>query len=60
MPEKKEVEDLVAKYKKRLEQEFGRKIKVQPTIISKEYKEFKKELFPKKFDLYEKLCNFSE
>ena len=43
--EKKEVDDLLDKYKHRIEEELGVDVRKEPTIASKEYKDFKKEYF---------------
>ncbi len=50
-------EEIIKKYKERLETELGISI-TKP--ISREYKQFRKEVLPKKLTVYEKLCNISE
>lgn len=55
-----EYQNLLRKYKNKISKEFGEKA-VQPTkITSREYTEFKRELFPTHYSLYEKACNFSD
>ena len=51
---KKEVQDLIEEYKKRIEKELGSKT-YNPKIASKEYEIFKKESMPRPLTLYEKL-----
>ncbi|MAF99086.1 MAG: hypothetical protein CMH61_00590 [Nanoarchaeota archaeon] len=51
--------EIVAKYKARLRDELGAEIKVEPQIISREYKQFKEDFYPKKYTLYEKMCALS-
>ena len=54
-------DDLLNKYKKRLEQELGGVTsKHEHTVISREYKEFRKESIPQHTSIYERLCNSSE
>jgi len=55
----KAVEQILAKYKKRLEQELGDEV-VEETMSSREYEQFKAEIIPAHFTLYEKLCNQAE
>ncbi len=52
---KKDVEQLLTRYAKRLSKEFEE----QPQPTSKEYLEFIAENMPKAMNWYEKLCNFS-
>lgn len=52
--------DLVQKYKARIKAEFGDKPAISPKVSSREYHEFKKELYPTHYSLFEKACNFSE
>ncbi|MBT3297421.1 hypothetical protein HN385_00695 [archaeon] len=59
-----EYEDLIVKYKERIKSEFGDQA-ANPTnpsskITSVEYTDFKKELYPGHYSLYEKACNFSQ
>ncbi len=59
--EKDKYQDLLEKYKQRVEEEFGTKGSVtQKPISSQEYTTFKKELYPGHYSLFEKACNFSE
>lgn len=54
-------EDLIAKYKKRLEKEFSEKPGSEKgRDFSTNYLDFKKEFMPKHLTLYEELCNKSE
>jgi hypothetical protein len=51
---------LLEKYKSKIKEEFGEGAAKAPTkVTSKEYSEFKEELYPTNFSLYEKACNFS-
>ncbi|MBI4438878.1 hypothetical protein HY640_03020, partial [Candidatus Woesearchaeota archaeon] len=58
-------EDLIAKYKARLEGQFAAKGEAAARKVAKEsalstnYLEFKKELLPKHLSTYERLCNVS-
>ncbi|MAG73003.1 hypothetical protein CL620_01700, partial [archaeon] len=53
-------QDLIQKYKERIEKEFGQASPTETKVSSREYTEFKQELYPTHFSLYEKACNFSE
>src|SRR3989344_1892706 len=53
---KMDKEEIIKKYKERLEREFG---KSKP-ITSREYKQFKKEALPRRLTVYERLCSISE
>ncbi|MBU1111175.1 MAG: hypothetical protein KJ896_00210, partial [Nanoarchaeota archaeon] len=59
-----EYEDLIVKYKEKIKQEFGDQsanpVTPPSKVTSKEYTEFKKELYPLHYSLYEKACNYSE
>ncbi len=61
-----EYQDLVVKYKEKIKEEFGHQAAQATTntpankITSREYGEFKSELFPTSYTMYEKACNFSE
>ena len=58
--EEKEYQKLLEKYKAKVKEEFGG-VSTKPTkVSSKEYTEFKRELYPTNYSLYEKACNFSE
>ena len=56
-----EYQDLLEKYKKRIKDEFGENVVPDRTskVTSKEYTEFKSELYPSHYSFYEKACNFS-
>jgi len=60
----KEYEDLIVKYKEKIKSEFGDQAANPVTppskVTSQEYTQFKKELYPLHYSLYEKACNFSE
>ena len=58
--EQDEYQDLVQKYKERVRKEFGEPAKQQVKVTSREYSEFKRELYPTRYTLYEKACNASE
>jgi Flp pilus assembly protein TadB len=59
--DQKEYEDLLLKYKAKVKEEFGEDAaKAPPKITSKEYSEFKEELYPAHYSIYEKACNFAE
>ncbi|MBI3051770.1 hypothetical protein HYY74_04920 [Candidatus Woesearchaeota archaeon] len=57
-------EDLIGKYKARLEAEFGQKYEPKASAsgssISANYVDFKKELLPGHYTLYERLCGVGE
>src|SRR3989344_6391677 len=53
-------DELLVKYKQRIKKEFGEVWKAEPKVSSKDYFDYKKELYPTKFSIYEKACNFSE
>ena len=57
-----EIGDLMSKYSQKLDGELGAPKEDTPEkgIASTEYQEFKAEYTPKRLNLYEKLCNFSE
>lgn len=55
-----EVQDLFAKYKKKLSEQLDISPEASPKIYSREYKEFKHEMMSKKMTFYEKACQFSE
>ena len=59
--EEKEYEELLQKYKEKVRKEFGEDAVKAPTqVSSKEYTQFKEELYPTHYSLYEKACNFAE
>ena len=52
---------LLEKYKSKIKEEFGETSAKGPLkVSSKEYTEFKSELYPASYSLYERACNFSE
>ena len=51
---------IIEKYKSKVREEFGENPTVSPKVTSREYHEFKRELYPANYTIYEKLCNFSE
>ncbi len=57
-------QDLIVKYKEKIKQEFGEQAanpaNPRNKISSTEYEQFKQELFPTHYSLYEKACNYSE
>ncbi len=53
-------QDMVSKYKERLAKEFGERQPSTMKVSSQEYTEFKDEILPAHFSLYEKACNYSE
>lgn len=57
--EQKEYQDLLEKYKSRVAQEFGSSSLI-PKATTKEYADFKQELYPAHYSLYEKSCNFAD
>ncbi len=60
MPNSDDYQQLLQKYKAKISQEFGEKPTVTPKVTSKEYGEFKRELYPARYSWYEKACNLSE
>ena len=56
----KEYQDILEKYKAKIREEFGDSLPANPSkISSREYTDFKSELYPTHYSLYEKACNFS-
>lgn len=55
-----EYQKLLEKYKAKVKEEFGDKPTSNPRVSSKEYTEFKQELYPARYSLYERACNVSE
>lgn len=65
MPEKKNMSDLIERYKQKIEKELGPTVREElgrpkEKIITREYLEFKEEYLPGHLTLYEDLCNLSE
>lgn len=58
--EKEDYADIVEKYKARVSEEFGQAPPPPAKVKSREYSEFKQELYPAHYSSYEKACNFSE
>jgi len=57
----KAVEQILAKYKKRLDVELGDgSSEIEERTTTREYEQFKADIMPNHFTLYEKLCNLSE
>jgi hypothetical protein len=56
----KDFDEFKQRYKDRLKKELGEQEEITQPISSRQYEEFKKELMPKHYSLYEKACNFSE
>jgi len=59
-PSKEELNELLKKYKSRLEKELPASTEPGEPLKSFEYQEFRKENLPKHLTIYEKLCNISE
>lgn len=56
-----EYQQLLEKYKAKVKEEFGEAAaKAPPKVTTKEYSEFKRELYPTHYSLYERAGNFSE
>ncbi len=60
MEEEQEYQQLLEKYKRKIKEELGQEVKVKPEFVSREYTQFKQEIYPKTYTLYEKAVNFSE
>ena len=59
--DKQKLKSLMEIYKRQIEKELGAQVKdSRQSIITKEYHQFKEDLFPKHMGIYEKLCNISE
>jgi len=54
------IKELVKKYKQKLKEKLELKTLPAQEIITREYREFKKEAMPGKMNIYEKACNFCE
>ncbi len=55
-----EYEQLLQKYKDRVQQEFGHKPSTETKVTSREYEDFKSELYPNHYTFYEQACNKAE
>ena len=53
-------QDILQKYKAKVAKEFGETSPQDIKVTSREYTEFKRELYPAHYSLYEKACNFSQ
>lgn len=53
-------QELLEKYKARVKEEFGGTSVVPAKFTTTEYADFKRELYPAHYSLYEKVCNFSD
>jgi hypothetical protein len=51
--------DLIEKYKEKVKKEFGEAPLKDAKVTTKEYTEFKQELYPNHYSFYEKSCNFA-
>jgi hypothetical protein len=59
--EQDDYQKLLQKYKDKVKAEFGEDAAKAPDkVTTKEYTEFKRELYPARYTLYEKACNFSD
>ena len=58
--EQDDYQKLVQKYKEKVRKEFGDKPLKSAQVTTKEYSDFKRELFPTHYSFYEKACNFAE
>jgi hypothetical protein len=57
---KEQAQELLKKYKRRLEQQLDAEKEVPKPIESREYQEFKRASMPQAMSLYEQLCNLSD
>src|SRR3989344_5427519 len=53
-------QELLEKYKQRVKEEFGEAPSKPARVATQEYTEFKEELYPTHYSLYEKACIFSD
>src|SRR3989338_292617 len=51
---------LIEEYKAKVRKEFGEQPQQEIKVTSREYDEFKRELYPARYTWYEQACNFSE
>ncbi|MEK6899885.1 MAG: hypothetical protein AABX05_02060, partial [Nanoarchaeota archaeon] len=58
--QQQDYQQLLEKYKQRVTEEFGSSASVQFKASTKEYSDFKEELYPVHYSLYEKACTFSD
>ncbi len=57
---KDEYQEILEKYKERIRKEFGETAQQEIKVTSQEYSEFKRELYPAHYTIYEKACNAAE
>lgn len=60
MEQKKEIKDLISKYKERIKKELGETPIEYTKTESREYKVFRNEMVPAHLSIYERGCNFAE
>ena len=53
-------QQLIEEYKAKVRKEFGEQSQQEIKVTSREYTEFKQELYPTRYSWYEQACNFSE
>ncbi|MDO8510906.1 MAG: hypothetical protein Q7S55_01950 [Nanoarchaeota archaeon] len=58
--DQREYQDLLEKYKSRIAGEFGGYSPASSKVTTKEYTDFKSELYPGHYSFYEKACNFAD
>ncbi|MEK6939614.1 MAG: hypothetical protein AABX31_02700 [Nanoarchaeota archaeon] len=58
--DQREYQDLLEKYKSRIAGEFGAAASATRKVTTKEYADFKQELYPGHYSFYEKACNFAD
>lgn len=58
--DQQEYQELLERYKSRVEEEFGGTAPATLRATTKEYAEFKQELYPARYSFYEKACNFAD
>src|SRR3989344_1537978 len=58
--DQREYQDLLEKYKSRIAGEFGGVSPASSKVTTKEYTDFKNELYPGHYSFYEKACNFAD
>ncbi len=58
--DQQEYQELLERYKSRVAEEFGGAAPATLRATTKEYAEFKRELYPAHYSFYEKACNFAD
>src|SRR3989344_629990 len=58
--DQRQYQDLLEKYKVRVSEEFGSTAVASSRPDTREYADFKKELYPAHYSFYEKACNFAD